>query len=354
MQSRLLGLFITCIENTESLKKLRIIKQNLIHIHGLPKNLVDIEILKSNEYFGQYGTIKNVVLSKKINPEIRKEIYSVYITYENKIEAACAILCVDSLLICGKIIRVVFGTTKFCINFLENKKCRNSEKCKYLHKLVTNEEIIIDTNTNFSYDEHLKLSKKLIEESILNLNIKNIFLKRQKNSKSVLPSIEYIFLNEDQKEKYFGPGNISYIKSNNNRIFDTTLKNNFSMFKNICNIYNINNINIIMNHNNIIQKNGYKLSDVIYKKNIVNTKNFKGLTSKHDVDIKKYQDPYELYNIFKDSITHILFSKPFYVNIRNAPLEKMEYSYFKNDLLQKGVDIHQLLGGCLDCIKDCI
>ena len=179
-------------------------------------------------------------------------------------------------------------------------------------------------------------------------------MKRQKNSKSVLPSIEYIFLNEDQKEKYFGPGNISYIKSNNNRIFDTTLKNNFSMFKNICNIYNINNINIIMNHNNIIQKNGYKLSDVIYKKNIVNTKNFKGLNSKHDVDITKNQDPYELYNIFKDSITHILFSKPFYVNIRNVPLKKMEYNYFKNDLLQKGLDIRLLLRGCLDCIKDCI
>ena len=354
MRSRFLDSIFFSKEKVESLKQLRIINQNLVHVEGLPKNLLKIELLKSRKYFGQYGKIKKLILSRKINPENNKDVYSVYITYENKIEAACAILCVDSLLICGKIIRVVFGTTKFCINFLENKKCRNSEKCKYLHKLVTNEEIIIDTNTNFSYDEHLKLSKKIIEQSIINLNIKNIFLKRQKNSKSVLPSIEYIFLNEDQKEKYFGPGNISYIKSNNNRIFDTTLKNNFSMFKNICNIYNINNINIIMNHNNIIQKNGYKLSDVIYKKNIVNTKNFKGLTSKHDVDIKKYQDPYELYNIFKDSIKHILFSKPFYVNIRNAPLEKMEYSYFKNDLLQKGVDIHRLLGGCLDCIKDCI
>ena len=354
MRSRFLDSIFFSKEKVESLKQLRIINQNLVHVEGLPKNLLKIELLKSRKYFGQYGKIKKLILSRKINPENNKDVYSVYITYENKIEAACAILCVDSLLICGKIIRVVFGTTKFCINFLENKKCRNFEKCKYLHKLVTNEEIIIDTNTNFSYDEHLKLSKKIIEQSIINLNIKNIFLKRQKNSKSVLPSIEYIFLNEDQKEKYFGPGNISYIKSNNNRIFDTTLKNNFSMFKNICNIYNINNINIIMNHNNIIQKNGYKLSNVIYKKNIVNTKNFKGLTSKHDVDIKKYQDPYELYNIFKDSITHILFSKPFYVNIRNAPLEKMEYSYFKNDLLQKGVDIHRLLGGCLDCIKDCI
>ena len=131
MESRLLGLFITSIESKESLKKLRIIKQNLIHIHGLPKNLINIEILKSDEYFGQYGTIKNVVLSKKINLESRKEIYSVYITYENKIEAAWAILCVDSLFINGKIIQVVFGTTRFCI-------CRNSEKCKYLHKLSKN------------------------------------------------------------------------------------------------------------------------------------------------------------------------------------------------------------------------
>ena len=32
----------------------------------------------------------------------------------------------------------------------------------------------------------------------------------------------------------------------------------------------------------------------------------------------------------------------------------MEYNYFKNDLLQKGVDILLLLRGCLDCIKDCI
>ena len=109
-----------------------------------------------------------------------------------------------------------------------------------------------------------------------------------------------------------------------------------------------------MKHNNIIQKNGYKQSDVIYKKNIVNTKNFKGLNSKHDVDITKNQDPHELYNIFKDSITYILFSKPFYVNIRNVPLKKMEYNYFKNDLLQKGIDILLLLRGCLDCIKDCI
>ena len=38
-------------------KEARIIKKNLIHVHGLPKRLSKLEILKSNEYFWQYGTI---------------------------------------------------------------------------------------------------------------------------------------------------------------------------------------------------------------------------------------------------------------------------------------------------------
>ena len=99
MESRFLGSIFFNKEKAESLKKLRIINQNLINVQGLPKNLVDIKILKSKEYFGQYGAIKNVIISTKINPDNSKEISSVYITYKNKIEAACAILCVDLLLI---------------------------------------------------------------------------------------------------------------------------------------------------------------------------------------------------------------------------------------------------------------
>ena len=83
-----------------------------------------------------------------------------YITYENKIEAASAILCIDSLLIDGKIIRAFFITTKYCNSFLNNQKCKNCEKCVFLHQLVTNKDIIIDENTKFPYSEHLNMSKK--------------------------------------------------------------------------------------------------------------------------------------------------------------------------------------------------
>ena len=135
MKSRFIDSVIFTREKAESLKKLRIIKQNLIHVQGIP----NVRTLKKKSYFGQYGIIKDIMLSTKIN-EKNKENYSVYITFENEIQAACAILCADSLFIFRKIIRVFFGTTKYCSYFLNNQKCPNQEKCGFLRRLL---ELII-------------------------------------------------------------------------------------------------------------------------------------------------------------------------------------------------------------------
>ena len=109
--SRFLNSIFFTKEKAETLQKIRIINTNLIHVQGFPKYLSN-DILKSPEYFGQYGTILNLILSEKTNPETNRKSYSAYITYSNKIEASLAILCVDSLMIKGKIIRVFFGTNK--------------------------------------------------------------------------------------------------------------------------------------------------------------------------------------------------------------------------------------------------
>ena len=164
MKSRIWDSFSFSKENAESLKKIRIIQPNLIHVQSIPKSLTNVETLKAKRYFGQYGKIKDITLYIKIN-ENNKENYSVYITYENEIEAVCAILCADSLLIFRKVIRVFFGTTKYCNYFLKNKKCPNPKKCMYLHELVTDEKLIIEPDDNFSFDQHLNLSKKIIEQS---------------------------------------------------------------------------------------------------------------------------------------------------------------------------------------------
>ena len=74
-----------------SLRKIRIVKTNLIHVQGFPKSLAKDDILKSPEYFGQYGTIESLILSEKINPDTNRKSYSAYITYSNKIEASLAV-----------------------------------------------------------------------------------------------------------------------------------------------------------------------------------------------------------------------------------------------------------------------
>ena len=153
-------LFNPTKESIAYYSKIRIIQKNLIHVQGLPKSLANADILKSNEYFGQYGQILKIFVAQKTNPDNNKKLYSAYITYSNEIEAASAILCVDSLLIETKIIRVFFDTTKYCGLFLNNIQCPNPNKCSFLHKIATDKDIIIKDNSGFSYDDHINLSKK--------------------------------------------------------------------------------------------------------------------------------------------------------------------------------------------------
>ena len=40
----------------ENLQKLRILKKDLIHIQGIPKTFAVINLLRSEDFLGQYGT----------------------------------------------------------------------------------------------------------------------------------------------------------------------------------------------------------------------------------------------------------------------------------------------------------
>ena len=226
-----------------SLSKIRIIKKNLVHVHGLPQSFANTDKLGQIEYFGQYGKIQKILLSSKTN-ETNKKTFSVYITYSNEKEASFAILAVDSLLIEGKLVRAFFGTTKYCNYFLNNSFCPNEDKCMFLHKLVKDKDIIIDINTIFSYNEHLNLAKKIIQFS--NPQTIKIVMNIIKPKNTIFPNIDYIFLNEKQKEYYFHSNKISYVKSNSIR------QERINYFINYNDEYNINDFqhNIMNNSNN--------------------------------------------------------------------------------------------------------
>ena len=367
MTSRFLDSFFFTKEKAESLKQVRIIKTNLIHVHGLPKNLVSKDLLKSPEYFGQYGKIIKIIINQKENPDNNRKTYSAYITYSNKREASLAILCVDSLMIKGKIIRAFFGTNKYCNYFLNNNRCPNSAKCIFLHKLETNRDIIIDSKTVFSYDEHLQLAKKIIRFN--ELEIRNLIRNTKKTEKNIFPFIDYIFLNEEEKENYFESEDISYVRSNNNEQNSLALNNSNDNLKSNLESKNTN-IAFICVNNYINNKNSY--NSYIYS-NICNNSNnsfdnrlsnFNNISPKKHLNIisnypcvknlNMFQNPINLHSIIANSIKNILLVQSHFNNINKTSLKKMEYEYFKNNLIQKGIDVNNLLKGCLDCLNEVI
>ena len=338
-------------DQAEKLSKVRILQKNLIHVHGFPKAFVITEKLKANEYFGQYGKIIKAMMVYKTNPDSKRKIYSAYITYSNEREAAFAILCVDSLLIEGKIIRAFFGTTKYCNHFLNNNLCPNLDKCFFLHKLVSDNDIIINDKTIFSYDDHIKLSKKII--NFYDPKTKDLILKMPKQKKNVFPNIDFIFLSEKEKEKYFESGFISYFGSDDNGQNNIYLNNYFVQkesesdkieINNYKNSYNISKSfieNKSIKNLNINTINIYKESKLL---NI--TKQNSGKTELDNIG------PIELRKLFNNSITHILKVRTLFPNNKGKFLRKMELNYFKNDLANNGIDANELLKGCLDCLDD--
>ena len=354
--SRFLGNMIFTKEEALFLSKIRIIKKNLVHVHGFPSSLANIELLGKPEYFGQYGKIQKTLLTQKTNPETNKKSFSAYITYSNEKEAAFAILSVDSLLVEGKIIRAFFGTTKYCNFFLNNTRCPNLEKCMFLHQLIKEKDIIIDSNTVFSYNEHLDLAKKIIKFS--NPETKYLVQSMPKMKKTIFPNIDFIFLNEKEKENYFHSSQISYIKGNNNyneNNLNLSFNNNLNLRRNKLSQNLINNIvNYNKDQNGYLIKNnsiGHLSFNSENNKDISNLLNTPKFEEKSNKSINP-NDPFFLHNLFHNSIKHILYVKPFFIKLENnIPLKEMEFDYLKKDLNKNGNNIYALLDGCLDCVK---
>ena len=181
-------------ENQIYLSKLRIIQKNLVHFQGFPDNIADKNLLAEKEYFGQYGNILKIVVVSKYDEVSKKKSKSAYITFSSNEEAAYAILAVDSIEIDGQIVRAFFGTSKYCVHFLNNEECFNKEKCMFIHELADDNDVL-GINSKFGYSEHIKLAKKIINyDSLFTQNyISNLKL----NFHTILPKITVIYSKEE-------------------------------------------------------------------------------------------------------------------------------------------------------------
>lgn len=75
---------------------LRVVQKNLVYVTGLSPSVQEdhlLETLRGSHYFGQYGKIVKIVVSKAKEPHTHS--VGVYVTYARKQDAAMCIQAVD-------------------------------------------------------------------------------------------------------------------------------------------------------------------------------------------------------------------------------------------------------------------
>ena len=112
-------------------------QKNLVYVIGLNPTIRDehqlLQTLRGKDYFGQYGDIEKIVVSKAKPGGNSNQGIGVYVTYSKRADAATCIATVDGSPNGDRILRAQFGTTKYCSSFLRNEPCGN-RNCTFLHE----------------------------------------------------------------------------------------------------------------------------------------------------------------------------------------------------------------------------
>ncbi|XP_073054757.1 uncharacterized protein [Primulina eburnea] len=129
-------------EGRKQLGSVRVIQRNLVYVVGLQLNFADEDLLQRKEYFGQYGKVLKVSISRTATGAIQhfaNSTCSVYITYSKEEEAIRCIQSVNGFTLDGRPLKACFGTTKYCHAWLRNMPCSNPD-CLYLHEIGSQED----------------------------------------------------------------------------------------------------------------------------------------------------------------------------------------------------------------------
>ncbi|PWY65221.1 CCR4-NOT core complex subunit Not4 [Aspergillus heteromorphus CBS 117.55] len=121
----------------KNLAGVRVVQKNLVYVIGLNPTIRDesqlLQTLRGRDYFGQYGDIEKIVVSKAKPGGNPNQGIGVYVTYARKGDAATCIAAVDGSANADRVLRAQYGTTKYCSSFLRNEQCHN-RNCTFLHE----------------------------------------------------------------------------------------------------------------------------------------------------------------------------------------------------------------------------
>lgn len=170
------------LSNKKHLYGLRVVKKNLVYVTGLnpPCSSDELQsVLKSEKYFGQFGSILKIVINKRNinnvafsnnnlwhNSNLNQGLV-VYVTFGKNEDALKCINSLDGSVYDGKTLRASHGTTKYCSSYLKGVSCLNSN-CMFLHEpgedadlylkkdIPLPQDVKIGSQTNFNLKPTMK------------------------------------------------------------------------------------------------------------------------------------------------------------------------------------------------------
>ncbi|PAA92115.1 hypothetical protein BOX15_Mlig002978g1, partial [Macrostomum lignano] len=155
--------------NKRSLNEVRVVQHNLVFVIGLPARLADADVLRGAEYFGKYGRVYKIALSRPTNVggggSNSQASFGAYVTFYKSEDAIRALLDLRNTEIDRRMLKASLGTTKYCSSYLKGHTCPKPD-CMYLHELG-------DPNASFTKEEmnagkHNEFEERLVQQFLSN------------------------------------------------------------------------------------------------------------------------------------------------------------------------------------------
>ncbi|KAK1347145.1 subunit 4 of CCR4-NOT transcription complex [Hamiltosporidium tvaerminnensis] len=184
----------TDLSDKKNYCNIRVIQKNLVYVIGIPQKYADDNLLKRNEFFGQFGSIKKLVVNKRTSS--LDTTASAYITYSEESEASKCITEVDESLLDNRIIKCTYGTTKYCSFYLKNVVCQNSE-CMYLHEpgsvcdSLTKDEMCNSKHKLHSFESKNKNKEVIGKKTDIDISLHSLFKYKEKRNYRIPEKINF-------------------------------------------------------------------------------------------------------------------------------------------------------------------
>lgn len=148
-------------DSRKHLVDVRVVQRNLVFVVGLPPRLADGDVLRRNEYFGQFGKIRKILVSHPTQQAASQgQCASAHVTYCRPDDALRAIRSVNNAVVDNKTLKVSLGTTKYCSLYLRHQQCSKPD-CTFLHE--PGDELASFTKEEMQQGRHQEYERRLLD-----------------------------------------------------------------------------------------------------------------------------------------------------------------------------------------------